>query len=213
MRSFNAFAALGLAALITAVPVQTARAGGGLLGIDHRLHYDNSGIWQRSNQTTLIYGTLITVGAGAFAFGDHNKLGDTFWRSVDALVVTGVATTAMKYTFQRERPSQTSDPNLFFQGSHAQSFPSGEVAAMSAAVTPFIVNYGGEHPAVYALALLPAYDAVARMKTRGHWQSDVLVGAAIGTAVGIWTAHRKSSLVVGWLPGGFSVGYVHHFKP
>ncbi len=213
MRSFSAMMALGMAALLAMAPVLTARAGGGLLGIDHRLHYDNSGIWQRSNQTTLLYGTLITVGAGAFAFGDDSKLGDTFWRSVDALVITGAATTAMKYTFQRERPLHTSDPNRFFQGTQAQSFPSGEVAAMSAAVTPFIVNYGAEHPAVYALALLPAYDAVARMKTRGHWQSDVLVGAAIGTGVGIWTAHRKSSLVVGWLPGGFSVGYVHHFKP
>lgn len=213
MRGRNALTALALVACITTLSPQTARAGGGLLGIDHRLHYDNSEIWKRSNQTTLLDGTLITVGAGALVLGDDSKLGDTFWRSVDALVVTGVATTAMKYTFQRERPTQTSDPNLFFQGTHAESFPSGEVAAMAAAVTPFIVNYGDEHPAVYALALLPAYDAVARVKTRGHWQSDVLVGAAIGVGAGIWMAHRQSSLVVGWLPGGFSVGYVHHFKP
>jgi len=213
MCSPRMLAVSAMVAMLMALPMQPARAGGGLLGIDHRLHYDNSGIWKRGNQTTLIYGTIATVGIGAIALGDQSKLGDTFWRSVDALIVTGVATTAMKYTFQRERPSQTSDPDLFFQGSHAQSFPSGEVAAMSAAVTPFIVNYGHEHPAVYALALLPAYDAVARMKTRGHWQSDVLVGAAIGTGIGIWTAHRKSSLIVGWLPGGFSVGYVHHFKP
>ncbi|MCW8808297.1 MAG: phosphatase PAP2 family protein, partial [Rhodanobacter sp.] len=188
-------------------------ASGGPLGIDHRLHYDNSGIWKRSNQKAFMYGTILTVGAGALAFGDDNKLGDTFWRSVDAMAVSGLGAVAMKYTFQRERPSQTSDPNRFFQGTHAQSFPSGEVAAISAAVTPFIVNYGDEHPAVYALALLPAYDAVARMKTRGHWQSDVLVGAALGTGIGLWATHRKSSLLVGWLPGGFSVGYVHHFKP
>lgn len=191
----------------------TAHAGGGPLGIDHRLHYDNRGIWKRSTQIDLMYGTILAVGGGAIAFGDHNKLGDTFWRSVDAMVITSVGTTALKYTFQRERPSRTADPNLFFQGTHAQSFPSGEVAAMSAAVTPFIVNYGGSHPAVYALALLPAYDAVARMKTHGHWQTDVLAGALIGTGVGIWTAHRHSSLLVGWLPGGFSVGYVHHFGP
>ena len=191
----------------------TALASGGPFGIDHRLHYDNSGIWKRTDQNALMYGTIVTVGVGALAFGDHDKLGDTFWRSVDAMVVTGIGAEAMKYTFRRERPSQTSDPDKFFQGSHAQSFPSGEVAAVSAAVTPFIVNYGDEHPAVYALALLPAYDAVARMKVRGHWQSDVLVGAALGTGIGIWAAHRDSPLIVGWLPGGFSVGYVHHFKP
>jgi undecaprenyl-diphosphatase len=83
---------------------------------------------------------------------------------------------------------------------------------MSAAVTPFIVNYGPDHPAVYALALLPVYDAIARVKTRGHWQSDVLVGAAIGTGVGLWATHRNSPLIIGWLPGGFQIGFIHHFK-
>jgi undecaprenyl-diphosphatase len=201
-----------LSCLLALIASGTACASGGPLGIDHRLHYDNGGIWKRSNQKALLYGGIITVGAGALALGDHDKLGDTFWRSVDAMVVTGVGTTALKYTFRRERPSQTDDPNRFFRG-RSQSFPSGEVATLSAAVTPFIVNYGGEHPAVYALALLPAYDAVARMKVHAHWQSDVLVGAALGTGAGIWAAHRDSSWVVGWLPGGFSVGYVHHFKP
>lgn len=37
-------------------------------------------------------------------------------------------------------------------GSDAQSFPSGEAAAISATVALFIVSYGDEHPAVYALA-------------------------------------------------------------
>jgi len=158
-----------------------ASASGGPLGIDHRIHYDNSGIWKRSNQNVLIYGTITTVVGGALVFGDQDKLGDTFWRSVDALT-------------------------------HAQSFPSGEVAAISAAVTPFMVNYGHDHPAVYALALLPVYDAIARVKTRGHWQSDVLVGAALGTGVGLWASHRNSPLIIGWLPGGFQVGFIHHFK-
>ncbi|EIM04302.1 phosphatase PAP2 family protein [Rhodanobacter denitrificans] len=190
----------------------SAIASGGPLGIDHRLHYDNSGIWKRGDQNALMYGTILTVAGGALALGDQDKLGDTFWRSADAMVVAGLGAQAMKYTFQRERPSQTDDPNKFFAGTHAQSFPSGEVAAISAAVTPFIVNYGDEHPAVYALALLPAYDAVARMKVRGHWQSDVLVGAALGVGVGIWSAHRDSPLILSWLPGGFQVGFVHHFK-
>ncbi|HWX67556.1 MAG TPA: phosphatase PAP2 family protein [Rhodanobacter sp.] len=190
----------------------SALASGGPLGIDHRLHYDNSGIWKRTNQNVLMYGTVVTVIGGAFALGDQSKLGDTFWRSVDALAITSVGTTGLKYVFQRERPSQTNDPNRFFAGSHAQSFPSGEVAAISAAVTPFMLNYGQDHPAVYALALLPVYDAVARMKTRAHWQSDVLVGAAIGTGVGIWATHRNSPLIIGWLPGGFRVGFIHHFK-
>ena len=202
-----------LALFITLTTSAVAMASGGPFGIDHRWHEDNSGVWKRSNQNMLIYSTILTVGAGALVFGDNDKLGDTFWRSVDAMVLSSAATTAMKYTFQRERPSQTDNPNEFFKGSHAQSFPSGEVAAISAAVTPFIIAYGDDHPAVYALALLPAYDAVARIKTRGHWQSDVIVGAVIGTGIGIWASKRQSPLILGWLPGGFQVGFVHHFKP
>ena len=162
-----------------------AWAGGGFLGIDHRVAYDNRGIWNRSTQSGVLYGTVASIGLGALAFGDQDKFGDTLWRSVDAMVFTGVATEAMKYSFQRERPSQTSNPNLFFRGTHAQSFPSGEVATIAAAVTPFMASYGEDHPAVYALALLPAYDAVARVKTRGHWQSDVLVGAGVGVGYGV----------------------------
>ncbi|MBD8873809.1 phosphatase PAP2 family protein [Rhodanobacter sp. DHB23] len=203
----------GLACLLALTLSAPAFASGGPLGIDHRLHYDNSGIWKRSNQNILLYGTILSVGGGALAFGDQDTLGDTFWRSVDSLVVSSIGAQALKYTFQRERPSQTSNPDRFFEGTHAQSFPSGEVTAITAAVTPFIATYGSDHPAVYALALLPAYDAVARMKTRGHWQTDVLAGAALGAGVGIWASHRKSPLIVGLLPGGFQVGFVHHFEP
>jgi hypothetical protein len=28
---------------------------------------------------------------------------------------------------------------------------------------------------------------------------------------GIWTSHRDSPLIIGWLPGGFSIGFVHRF--
>lgn len=201
---------LSLALLaVTGVPV--AHAGGGPFGIDHRLHYDNHGIWNRNVQLGVEYGTLLTVAGGALVFGDQDKLGDTFWRSVDAVAVSAVASQAMKLTFQRERPSQTDDPNHFFSGTHNKSFPSGEVTVISAAVTPFMVKYGSDHPAVYALAALPLYDAIARLKVHGHWQSDVIVGAALGTGLGIWASHRQSPLILGWLPGGFRIGYVHRF--
>jgi len=199
------------AAFVLMLACSPCWAGSGILGLDHTVPYDDSGIWKRSNQEALIYGSILTVGVGALWLGDDNKLGDTFWRSVDSMAVSAVSAQALKWTFQRERPSQTDNPNKWFQGFHAQSFPSGEVATISAAVTPFIVSYGSDHPAVYLLALLPAYDAVARVKTHGHWQSDVLVGAALGVGVGLWASHRDSPWILSLLPGGFQVGYVHHF--
>ncbi|HEX7342563.1 MAG TPA: phosphatase PAP2 family protein [Rhodanobacteraceae bacterium] len=191
--------------------LQFAPASGGPFGIDHRVHYDNHGLWNRNVQLGVEYGTLATVLGGSLLLGDHSRLGDTFWRSLDAVTVSAVAAQVLKRTFQRERPSQTGDPDKFFKGFQYQSFPSGEVTAISAAVTPFIVRYGHDHPAVYALAALPLYDAFARVKVHGHWQSDVIAGALLGTAIGIWTARRQHSLLVGWLPGGFSIGYVHRF--
>jgi len=190
----------------------TTLAAGGPLGIDHRLHYDNSGIWKRSYQNVLVYGTVVSVVGGALMLGDEDDLGDTMWRSVDAIAFGSLATRGLKATFRRERPIDTDDPDRFFKSRKDKSFPSGEVTLMSAAVTPFIVKYHEDYPAVYALALLPAYDAMARMKVRGHWQSDVLVGAAVGTGFGLWASRRNSPLILGWLPGGFSVGFVHHFR-
>lgn len=199
-----------LAAALAWLPCSQAWAGGPF-GIDHRVAVDNHGIWARNRQKQVMGATVVAVIGGAFALGDHDKLGDTFWRSLDSLAVSSALAQGGKWVFQRERPSKTDDPGKFFQGPSNTSFPSGEVSAIAGAVTPFVVAYGPDHPAVYALELLPAYDAVARVKTRGHWQSDVLVGWALGTAVGVWAAHRQSPLILGWLPGGFQVGFVHRF--
>ena len=185
---------------------------GGPLGIDHSVAYDNSGIWKRSYQKDLAFGAALTVLGGAVFADNDTRLGRTFDQSLDSMVLTAGTTTVMKYVFSRARPSQGNNPDDFFAGSGHQSFPSGEVAELSAVVTPFIAEYGSDHPAVYALALLPAYDAVARVKVHGHWQSDVVVGAALGVAVGLYSHHRKTPLIMGLLPGGgVTLGYQKKF--
>lgn len=185
---------------------------GGPFGIDHGVSYDNSGIWKRSYQKDLALGAALTVIGGAVFTDNDTRMGRTFDQSLDAMVLTAGTTTVMKYVFSRARPSQENNPNDFFAGSGHQSFPSGEVAELSAVVTPFIAEYGSDHPAVYALALLPAYDAVARVKVHGHWQSDVLVGAAIGVAIGLYSHHRKTPLIMGLMPGGgVMLGYQKRF--
>lgn len=153
---------------------------------------------------------LVTIG-GALWEGDETRLGRTFAQSVDSLVLSTLGAQAMKVAFSRERPSDTSNPDEFFKGHGNESFPSGEVTAIASAVTPFVLEYGPDHPAVYALEALTAYDMVARMKARAHWQSDVIVGAALGTGFGIWAHHRSSPLIVSWLPHGMMVGWSHRF--
>jgi len=204
----RALLGIAVAALTYGAP---AWAGGGPFGIDHRLTYDNSGIWQRSIQQDLAVATALTAFGGAVWLGDDDKLGDTLWRSVDAMALSALTTETSKYVFSRERPSQTDDPNRFFTGHGNQSFPSGEVAEIASAVTPIMLTYGPDHPWVYGLAALPLYDAIARMKVRGHWQSDVLAGAAIGVGFGVYATQRQSSIVVGLLPRGMTIGISKHF--
>ena len=175
-------------------------------GIDHTVSEDNSGIWKRSNQQALMYALIGGEIAGAVWLGGEDRLGKTFWQAIDSSALGAVTSEAMKHIFTRSRPDQSSDPNLWFQGSNHYSFPSGEVTAGAAIVTPFVLEYGRDYPAVYALELLPAYQAIARVKVRAHWQTDVLAGFALGTGTG-WLAHtRDSPVILGVLPHGFTIG-------
>jgi undecaprenyl-diphosphatase len=179
---------------------------GGPLGIDHLVPYDNSGIWNRSNQDALRYGTFLVVVGGALWLGDQSRIGHAFWQATDSLALAGVTAAVLKPIFSRSRPAQSPDPDLWFQGHGHNSFPSGEVAEITSAVTPFMLEYGPQYPAVYALALLPLYDGVARIKVQAHWQTDVLAGIALGAASGYYAHSRPSSFFVQVLPKGVSVG-------
>jgi undecaprenyl-diphosphatase len=179
---------------------------GGLLGIDSRVPYDDSGIWLRRNQLDLMYAMLLTEGGIALWEGGDTRLGKTAWQAIDTTVIAGVASEIMKVGFSRVRPHDTASPNQWFAGGGNESFPSGEVTVTSSVVTPFVLEYGREYPAVYALELLPVYDAIARVKSWGHWQSDVIAGFALGTTVGYFMHEREMPLTLSVLPHGFAVG-------
>jgi len=184
--------------------MHNAHAASGPLGIDHRLPYDDSGIWKRSDQLFLEKAVIITELGGALWYGGEDRLGQTYWRSVDSTVYTAATVQLMKHAFGRERPSETDDPNQWFKG--GQSFPSGEVGLQASFVTPFIAEYSQDHPWAWGLELLPAYDAVARMKTQGHWQTDVLAGWAIGTAWGLYAHDRQTPVFLSLMPHGIVLG-------
>ena len=196
-----------VALLLAVLGPPPARAGGGPLGIDSRLSYDNSGLWARSNQNALIAVLLVGEAGGALWEGGEDRFGRTLWQSIDATLIGGVTSEVLKRVFSRERPDTTSDPNQWFKGGGNQSFPSGEVTLTSAVVTPLVLEYGREHPGIYALELLPVYDALARMKVRGHWQSDVIAGFALGSGAGYF-AHSRSGtpLVLSVMPHAIYVG-------
>lgn len=188
-----------------------AAMAGGPLGIDHRLNFDDSGIWARSNQTAVEKLSALAAIGGALYEGNDTRLGRTFWKSTESMLAADLAGEGLKRLTRRARPSEGNDPNDWFGSGHHRSFPSGEVTHITAVVTPFIAEYGSEHPAVWALAALPAYVGIARMKVQAHWQSDVLAGAALGAGIGYWESRRDSAWVATVVPHGLTIGYRKQF--
>ncbi|HEV2220270.1 MAG TPA: phosphatase PAP2 family protein [Casimicrobiaceae bacterium] len=198
--------AASLVGAAVALGAANASAGGGPFGIDHRIAYDDSGIWARHNQQALEIGVIGFELGGALWLGADDRLGRTLWQSIDASAAGGIASQVAKYAFGRERPGQTDSPNQWFKGRCCQSFPSGEVTLQASFVTPIIANYHADHPWVWALEALPLYDGIARMKTQSHWQSDVLAGWALGTAIGYYATTRDEPFFVSILPQGITAG-------
>jgi len=170
-----------------------------------------TGIYSRKVQKALdaiaIGGTL----GVALWEGTESAAGRTAWRTLDSMAISGVTTEVMKNVFQRPRPSQSSDPDLWRQGSGYKSFPSGETALMAAFVTPIIIDYREEAPAVWALAVLPVYMGKARMASQAHWLSDVLAGAAVGVAAGCVATERDTPLLLELTKDGAFIGIKHRF--
>jgi undecaprenyl-diphosphatase len=200
-----------LAAVLLGLACLGAHAAGGPLGIDHEWALDQRGIWSRHVQLGLEHVVIAAEVGGALWLGNDDPLGHTFWQALDASAISAAAAEGLKRVFGRARPEQGQGPGQWFQGRCCSSFPSGEVALQASFVTPFIVNYARREPWVWALEVLPAYDAVARMKSQAHWQTDVLAGWALGTAVGYWSATRQTPIFVQLLPHGFSVGISKRF--
>jgi membrane-associated phospholipid phosphatase len=180
-------------------------------GFDHEVPLDQHGIWGRGYQTALENGVVAVEVAGSLWFGNDDEIGHTFWQTVDSSALSGAAALALKYAFGRARPNQGDNPGAWFKGSSHQSFPSGEVTLQASFVTPFIANYWRQAPWVFALEALPVYDAVARLKSHAHWQTDVIAGWALGTGVGYWSTTRAIPISVEILPKGLTVGFSKRF--
>ncbi|GAB2846043.1 hypothetical protein GCM10027277_12870 [Pseudoduganella ginsengisoli] len=170
---------------------------------DRRLNEANAGpFWQHGN---LVVNTAVASAvAGALWLGAEDRLGRTLWQSSEAWAVSAAVTEVLKVAAGRVRPTETQDPGKWFAG--GRSFPSGHTTAAASVVTPLILEYKDDHPMVWLLAAIPAYEMVSRVKTHSHWQSDVIAGAAIGAATG-YLEHQRGPWVVKALPRGVYVGF------
>jgi membrane-associated phospholipid phosphatase len=204
----------GRLAVLFAVALTTLPAAAQNCGwsrIDHTISYDASGVWNPNVYRGLVGVLTAAQIGGAVWEGADTRFGKTMWQGIDSEIIGGVSATAGKYIFTRTRPSDANNPCLWFQGGSNYSFPSGEASVAAALVTPYILEYGSEYPAAYALLLLPAYVGAGRIKNQAHWQTDVLAGWAVGGLSG-WFAHsRDVPIMIQLLPHGFEIGYGKQF--
>jgi hypothetical protein len=201
--------AMLLAISVTALPAFGQNCGWS--HIDHTVSYDASGVWNPNVYRGLVGALTAAQIGGAVWEGSDTRFGKTMWQGIDSEIIAGVSATAGKYIFTRTRPSTANDPCLWFQGGSNYSFPSGEASVAAALVTPYVLEYGAEYPATYALLLLPLYVGAGRIKNQAHWQTDVLAGWAVGGLSG-WFAHsRDVPITIQLLPHGFEVGYKAQF--
>lgn len=131
-------------------------------------------------------GILLAGAAGGLAgvgllerHPDWERAGSEMFRS---MAYAGVAVTALKVAVRRTRPN-----------GGAYSFPSGHTA-VAFAVAPVLARRFGLAAAIPAYALATS-TALGRMEDRKHYLSDVIVGAGIGTAIGMAIAseHRDGA--------------------
>ena len=118
-------------------------------------------------------------------------------KAIETLVINQIATEAIKLTAGRKRPRNTSFPSDWGYFGN-KSFPSGHVSSTTAIITPYILEYKDDYPAIYLLGLLPLHQMLGRVNAQAHWTSDVLAGALLGGGIAFARHKAQTNLLVQW---------------
>ncbi|GAC1662913.1 MAG: hypothetical protein PVS2B3_16500 [Steroidobacteraceae bacterium] len=136
------------------------------------------------------------------------------WAMFEAAGLSGVSAYALKYTFRREGPDVTSNPNQWFRSGGA-SFPSFHTTAAFAVGTVLAESGSDDYRWLrrllgYGLGVGTGYE---RLRHNAHWLSDTVAGAALGSASARFTMNRTygstsaSSLSLTPVEGGAMLTY------
>jgi undecaprenyl-diphosphatase len=197
---------MAFALLAALLSMKSAAQNCGWSHIDHKVSYNASGAWNPNVYRDIVNALTVAQIGGAIWEGSESRFGKTMWQGIDSEIISNITATVGKRIFTRVRPSTENNPCLWFQGGDNHSFPSNEAAQAAGLVTPYIIEYGSEYPATYALLLLPLYVGAGRIKNQAHWQTDVIGGWAVGGLSG-WYAHsRDTPILIELLPHGVAVG-------
>lgn len=154
--------------------------------------------------------------AGGSLLTNNTKFQDAAFTSLQTLVYAGLLGYGLKGIFGRLRPERTDDPYAFFATTGTNpfthegnsSFPSGHAIAAFGIITPWVLYY----PSVftYSLYAIPTGTMFNRLALAKHWPTDLVVGAAIGVAMGRWLTHRHMDRQAG--PSRFEMAVAQEGK-
>jgi membrane-associated phospholipid phosphatase len=154
--------------------------------IQDNRHDDVSEFAERFGDGKIVLPSLVLFYAVGHA-AKNVKAKQTALLTIENVVITGIFTQIMKYSFQRHRPN-TGDPydtwDGPFGGGDKLAFPSGHTSLAFSIATPIATEYKDNliiPPLAYGLASLVAW---SRMNDNKHWASDVFMGASLGYFTG-----------------------------
>lgn len=141
----------------------------------------------------LVPGAMYLIGIA----GRNRGLADAGLHTGEAVVLAELMTELMKWSFGRERPYFTADPNQFqfgrgFKGEAYSSFPSGHASGAFAAAAAATAEVSSRSPRAAIFVAPLAFGTAtmvgwARLQSNRHWLSDVFMSAGMGTLIGIKT--------------------------
>src|SRR6266481_3652172 len=141
--------------------------------------------------------SMIGIGGGLYLWGhithDDHKI-ETGILAGEAAIDSLGPVYAMKYAFGRERPLQDNYRGRFGQG--GVSFPSEHAAAAWSIASVIAHEYPGPLTSLLVYGLASAVSA-SRVTAKQHFNSDVLVGSAIGWLEGMYVYRKHHDPRVG----------------
>jgi len=160
-----------------------AIAAGALTAADHSVasHFTSRHLGKLDDVGNYIGNPYVLNGAafvvwGASALSKNKKATVTGETLVESLLFADVMVGGLKLAFQRTRPN-----------GGKYSFPSGHAAGTFAVATSLQTLYGWK--AGVPAYVVASFVSFTRIDMNAHYLSDVVFGAALGSAIGWGTAH------------------------
>ncbi len=147
----------------------------------------------RGGGDPLHWGGALAVGTYLWGWaGGDATVREVGFQLLEAGVLTSAVTVALKLASGRRRPNRSDDSSDYrlLRGEvdgDRSSFPSQHTSFAFSLASVAAENVPGLGWVAYPLA---AAVGLSRINDERHWASDVLAGAALGTATGWWVARR-----------------------